>query len=204
MRRVLSLWFPRLPIDRIQRKDPSLRDVPFAFVAETGNRIVVQAANDKAQREGVRAGSVLADARAACPGLVTRPADLRADARLLRSLARWMERTSPLIAFDAPDGLFSDTTGTAHLFGGEVQMAGKIVSRLERLGIAVRAALADTPGAAWALARYGNGCTVVDPGATRAAIAPLPVAALRIELSCKSARNPSASRKSFASTSLPR
>jgi protein ImuB len=180
MRRVLSLWFPRLPIDRIERKELSLRDVPFAFVAETGNRIVLEAANDRARREGVRPGTVLADARAACPNLVTRTSEPRADARLLRNLARWMERTSPLIAFDAPDGLFSDTAGTANLFGGEVQMTGKIVNRLERLGLAVRAALADTPGAAWALARYGSGCTVVDQGANRAALAPLPMAALRI------------------------
>lgn len=180
MRRVLCVWFPRLAIDRIERREARLREVAFAFVTESGGRVLVGAANARAHTAGISAGMALADARAVCPQLVTRPAEPRADARLLRGLARWMERYSPLIAFDPPHGLFADTAGAAHLFGGETRMIAGIAGGLEELGITVRAALADTPGAAHALAHFGGGCTVVDPGAARAALAPLPVAALRV------------------------
>ena len=180
MRRVLSLWFPYLAIDRATRREPSLHEAPFAFSVAKAGRILLQSANARARAAGVAAGMPLTDARAVCPQLSTRPADSHANVRILKALARWMERYSPLIAFDAQDGLFADTSGGAHLFGGETMMLATLTGELKHFGITVRAALADTPGAAWALARYGNGCTIVDPGAQRAALAPLPVAALRI------------------------
>ncbi len=158
-----------------------MREAPFALIAESANRLLVHAANARAHREGVRAGMVLADARAICPQLLTRPAEPLADAKLIEALARLMERASPLVVIDGGDGLFLDVTGAAHLFGGETAMLGKLAGWLERLGFTVRLALADTPGAAWALAHYGGACTVIEPGANAVALAPLPVAALRID-----------------------
>jgi protein ImuB len=181
MRRVLCLWFPLLPIDRIERREAKLREVPFALVAESANRLLVHAANARAAREGVRDGMALADARAICPQLLTRPAEPLADAKLLVTLARLMERASPLVAIDGSDGLFLDMTGIAHLFGSETSMLGALARWIERQGFTVRMALADTPGAAWALAHHGGACTLIEPGANAVALAPLPVAALRID-----------------------
>lgn len=181
MRRVLCLWFPLLPIDRIERREARLREAPFALVAESANRLLVHAANARARREGVQAGMALADARAICPQLLTRPAAPLADAKLIEALARLMERASPMVAIDGGDGLFLDVTGVAHLFGGETSMLGTLAGWIERLGFTVRLALADTPGAAWALAHYGGPCTVIEPGANGVALAPLPVASLRID-----------------------
>ena len=157
-----------------------MREVPFALIAESANRLLVHAANARARREGVRAGAALADARAICPQLLTRPAEPLADAKLIEALARLMERASPMVALDGGDGIFLDVTGVAHLFGGETAMLGTLAGWIERLGFTVRLALADTPGAAWALAHYGGACTLVEHGANAVALAPLPVAALRI------------------------
>jgi protein ImuB len=180
MRRVLCLWFPLLPIERIERRKAKLREVPFALIAESANRLLVHAANACARRGGVRAGLALADARAICPPLLTRPAAPLADAKLIEALARLMERFSPMVAIDGGDGIFLDVTGVAHLFGGETAMLGTLAGWIERLGFTVRLALADTPGTAWALAHYGGACTLIEPGANAVALAPLPVAALRI------------------------
>ncbi len=49
-----------------------------------------------------------------------------------------------------------DVTGAAHLFGGEAKLLGEIERRLATQGFAVRAALASTPEAAWALAHFGD------------------------------------------------
>ncbi len=119
--------------------------------------------------------------------------------------------------FGGAAGILLDVTGCAHLFGntdsggtdsggtdsggtgsgggdsgGEMALLADLVTRLERLGFTARAALAETAGAAWAVARFaqpvpapspGSGdprWTVVPPGAGRAALASLAPAALRL------------------------
>src|SRR6185437_11087148 len=80
------------------------------------------------------------------------------------------------------DGLFLDMTGGAHLFGGEGAMLADLRGRLERAGVRARLAMADTPAAAWALARFSPAPDVVAPASrVREAIAALPVEALRLE-----------------------
>ena len=72
----------------------------------------------------------------------------------LLGLCRWLERYSPWVAPEAPDGLFLDVTGIPHLFGGEARMLAEMKSRLLHYGFTARASIAETIGAAWALARY--------------------------------------------------
>jgi len=128
---------------------------------------------------GLHAGMRLADARALRPDLRTAPADPGADRAALERLARWCTRYSPWTACDGADGILIDISGAAHLFGGEAAMLNNLAARLARMGIPARIAVADTAGAAIALARYGKG-GIAPPGALRTALADLPVAALRI------------------------
>lgn len=156
-----------------------------------GLRIV--AANPAARSGGIRPGLPLADAYAVLPELRALPADPAAEAKALDGLAAWCGRYTPWTAVDGEGpgpcpgagGLWLDITGCAHLFGGEAALLQDVLRRLERLGFTVRAALADTPGAAWAVARFGeldgNGLAVVPAGSLRAALVPLPVAALRLD-----------------------
>lgn len=122
-------------------------------------------------------------ARAQVRGLDIHPADLEGDHASLRRLAilaarRW----SPLTALTGSDGLFLDITATAHLFGGEEAMTRRIVRLLARAGFTARIAIADTAGAAWALARHaGESVTICRPEGHASALADLPAAALRID-----------------------
>ena len=90
-------------------------------------------------------------------------------------------RFSPAVAIDGLDGLFLDVEGVSHLWGGEAAMLDDLLVRLERWGAPARGAIADTPGAAWALARYAKGHTIALPGGQGPLLAPLPVAALRLD-----------------------
>ena len=77
-----------------------------------------------------------------------------ADLAALDRLALWaLRRYTPVVASDPSDGLVIDATGAAHLHGGETAMLADMVERLRAAGIAARAAMADTWGAAHALAR---------------------------------------------------
>ncbi|MDH3230179.1 MAG: DNA polymerase Y family protein [Alphaproteobacteria bacterium] len=181
-RRIVSLWFPRLATDRILRdRGPEPDARPLAAVIESGNRILLSGVTLAAERGGLAPGMTLADARAVAAHLVTVPADPRADAALLSRLARWAGRYTPIVALDGADGLFLDATGCTHLFGGEAAMLADMAARLEGLGFAVSGALADTPGAAWALARHGRQGGIAPPGGTARALEKLPVGALRLD-----------------------
>jgi protein ImuB len=181
-KRIVSIWFSRLATDRIQRRRGAQWAArPLAAVVEAGNRIMLAGVNRAAEQAGLTPGMTLADARAVAAHLATAPADAGAQAALLARLARWCGRYTPIAAPDGTDGLFLDITGCAHLFGGEADMLADMTGRLEAFGFAVAAALADTPGAAWALAHYGGSGAIAAPGGTARAIERLPVGALRLD-----------------------
>jgi protein ImuB len=158
MRRVVSVWLRQLQADLQQG-------------SSTGSGV------------GTRSGST--------PG---RPDETAS----LYQLSLWCLRYAPLVAPDPPDGLWIDITGCAHLFGGgavqgssgyrrwndsegEAALGADLLARLEQLGFAARLAIADTPGAAHAMARHGaEPCMIVPAGKGPEALAELPVAALRL------------------------
>jgi protein ImuB len=155
---------------------------PFVLVAASAGQQLVSAANAAAARIGIVPGMPLADARALHPALEVGAADIAGDAASLSRLAAWCGRYSPWTAPAGPDAIWLDVTGCAHLRGGEAALAAELVARLRRQGIEGRAAIADTPGAASAVARHGaEAVAVVPPGEIRKALAPLPVAGLRLD-----------------------
>ena len=113
---------------------------------------ILAAVNPAAAAKGIAAGMPLADALSFLPGLATRPAELAEDAAALRRLAEWCGRYSPWTAPDGIDGVKIEITGSAHLWGGEAELAADLSQRLARQGIVHRLAIADTLGAAWAVA----------------------------------------------------
>jgi protein ImuB len=154
---------------------------PLLTSHRVGNRLEIAAASPEAQALGLHPGMAVAQARALVPGLDVRDADPAADAALLQRLALFAARRwTPRAALSPPDGLVLDLTGVAHLFGGEERMCRRILAFCERAGFAARIAVAGTPGAAYALARFGGG-TLCPPDGEAAALAPLPLAALRVE-----------------------
>ncbi len=141
----------------------------------------VAAASPEALARGVRPGMDLAHARVLCPEAALAPHDPAADASALARLARWANAFSPRVGIDAPDGLLLDITGCAHLFGGEGAMLDRLCDGLAGTGATACAAIADTIGAAWAVARAGpTPREIVPPGQAYAALAALPPWSLRL------------------------
>lgn len=170
------MWFPRLASDRVLRARPV--EGPFALTLTQGNAERIYCLNAPAERLGLARGMTHADARAFCPDLVTRPATPDRDTRFLSVLRRWATRWCPWVGLEGEDGLVLDVTGATHLWGGESAMLAAMRAGLVRAGLGVRLGLADTRGAAWALAHFGEG--VASPGAGLDALGALPVAALRL------------------------
>jgi protein ImuB len=201
MRRVVSVCLPRWPTDRLRARtrpvgnshgapssaDPREGGDPIPFViASGGPQRVVTAIDAVAQAAGLRRGMALAHARAITPTLAVADSNPEGDAEGLRRLALWALRYSPMAAADPPDGLWIDVTGASHLRGGERPLLEDLVGRLAAMGLAARAASADTLAAAHAVARFGRAPIAVLPATAGGAVAlpeplpGLPIAALRL------------------------
>ena len=180
-KRFMAIWFCYLKTDWCIRRQPLLQQTAFVLAAPDHGRMVITAANNLAQTLGADQGMAVADARALIPSLQVLDDTPELSARLLTGIATWCIRYTPVVAIDLPAGLLLESTGCAHLWGGEAQYLAAIVQRLESFGYQVRAAIADTIGAAWAVARFGKENRIVESGKQLAALLSLPPVALRLE-----------------------
>jgi protein ImuB len=166
MSRIVSVWLPRWPILRFlaaQAIIPSGKlvdpDQPFVLAIAVAGGPRIAALNEAAEAVGLMLGESLADARAKASHIQVRAIDAAADDAALRRLALWATRYTPTASpwgeENRADGFFLDIEGAAHLFGGEEKLLADLSFRLERnFGLPARLAVADTPGAAWALSRF--------------------------------------------------
>ncbi|WP_341850181.1 Y-family DNA polymerase [Sphingomonas natans] len=156
---------------------------PTVLAAQAGQKQLVFAVCPAALALGLSPGMALTQARALIPDLRVRPADPAGDIGLLARLALHAARKwTPTASVCDSDGLWLDLTGTTHLFGGEERFCRRLLSFLRRFGLTGRIAIADTPGAAHALARFGSKAIEISvAGQATQAIARLPVDALRLE-----------------------
>jgi protein ImuB len=185
MRRVVSLYLPTWPTDRLRRrlgKDAPPAEAPVVLIGRSGSKRLVLAANDAARGLGIYPGSAAARAQAVAAELIIQDADLDGDREGLEKLALWaLKAFSPIVAPDPPDGLVIDATGAAHLKGGEAAYLKDLVRRLAEVGVAARAAMSGSWGSAHALARYAaNPTIIVDSADSGRAVAHLPTRALRL------------------------
>lgn len=170
------------------------------------------ALDETATRLGLSRGQALTDARAICPFIEVLAEDPDADCLLAEAIADCCDRYTPLVAVETSAslnalnmneyGLMLDITGCAGLFGGEKSLLGDLLARLFHQGFCATAAIAATPGAAWAISRYDpatrrgsspagqtdktgeidkTGDFIIPATATREALSPLPLAALRLD-----------------------
>ncbi|MEI7782578.1 MAG: DNA polymerase Y family protein, partial [Planctomycetota bacterium] len=228
MPRIMTIWLPRWPVQRRLLEKPQLRRVPvFVCRRERRGVMTVMAWAWAAPPRGSSAGSpgrarsspmikipegmslaegmavlALAHGSRACHIAAVDHDDPVADRTALEELARYCRRFAPLVALEdaeRPECLHVDVTGTAGFFGGEGPLVRTAVWTLAARGIHARAAIADTPAAAWAAAHHTDRLhanarrpthrhfsnqhwrwAVIPKGEQSVSLASLPAAALRL------------------------
>ncbi len=203
MKRIVSLWLPSFATDRLRRRLGSQAGSQARAPAEaaapliatvgsagtTGLRLVAVSA--AARGAGIAPGLPLAGAKAIRPDLDVRTHDGAADSRLLARLADWCGRYTPWTAIDPAStgagrlgggaGLWLDISGCAHLCGGEAALLADLVKCMTAFGFTAAAAVAETAGAAWAVARLARKPVSIVPASEVAArLRPLPIEGLRL------------------------
>lgn len=181
MSRMLAIYFPNLLCDYLATRKPELKDKVYVFTISKANRIMVTAASREAERQGVFASMVLADAKAVIPDILAFDDKVDFNKKLLIRIAKWAIRYSPTVAIDLPDGIILDTSGCSHLLGGEEKYLETILNKLQESGYHCRGAVSDTIGTSWAVARLGRKAPIIAPTQQYNALLNLPPLALRLE-----------------------
>lgn len=180
-KRFLSVSLPHLQADILARRQTDLRTRPVALAQRVRSRMQLCSVNKAAAVEGIYPGMTVADARSLVPSLEVVTEELPDISESLQSLAVWCQRFSPLAGIQAPDGLILDISGCSHLWGGEMAYQQHIEKRLLQGGFSASTAIADTIGAAWALARFAPQYSPLPPGEQERALRPLSIRALRLD-----------------------
>lgn len=143
-------------------------------VVLAANRVV--ATNAAARAEGIRVGHRRREAQARSPQVEVRAEDPAGEARAFEVVAAAVEAVTPRLELTRPGVASFLTRGPSRYFGGDRALVERVVALVAEVTPAVgRVGVADGPFAALRAARSG---VVVEPGASRAFLAPLPVTTL--------------------------
>lgn len=161
-RRILAVVLPELPNELATptaTKKEKRKKLPLAVVFDVDNdpisgTAIIDSVNAEAHRRGVRVGQTITEACVLVAELVVRRL---APEELSSALARVAEVAlgfGPTVAFEAPDTVWVDVTGSSHLLGGEAELGIELANRVRALGHVARVTIANGPLTARALARY--------------------------------------------------
>jgi len=154
-------------------------EVPVVLAREGAHGPVIHAVSDAARERGIVPGSRVVDVQAIYPDLHVETADVAGDTALLERLAVWARRWCPWTVAEA-GGIVLDTTGAAHLFGGEAGLLRDIGARFAMQGLRARLAMAPTRGAARMLARFGPDGVICGLDDVADVLVSLPIMALKL------------------------
>lgn len=173
---------------------------PLVLTRRVSSTVVVSYACPRAREVGIESDITLGEAHALLPGLLALDHEEHADRALLLQLAEWAAMFSPRVEPVFPAALLLDISGCRRLYTPRLlrarantspveigriadrRLAEQVVGALLRDGLHARAAVADTVGAAIAIAIASDAAlTIAADGQTSGYLAPLPPAALRID-----------------------
>lgn len=157
-------------------------DQPLVVISKSGSKRWISASDANALKLGLRIGMPASRAQAMVTNLAMIDANPVEDAVALKRLALWaLRQYSPVVGVDGTDGIVIDTEGADHLQGGEELLISGLVNMLHAKGLTAKAAVADTWGAAHAIARLTTETTTVVPiGGITQAVMGLPIHCLRL------------------------
>ncbi|MCA9133859.1 MAG: DNA polymerase Y family protein [Planctomycetales bacterium] len=167
--RVLCIWLPNWPIQRLGAAEPQLASGPLLLSTRDARRgLIVTAVNLAGRQAGIRPAMRLSEATALAASEI-REHDPQEDIDALCGLAEQAQQFSPLVGLEQLDKklwagrtlpqaecLLLDISGIARLFGGELALLQEIAYWLARQNYFGCLGLAGSVGTAWALANYGT------------------------------------------------
>src|SRR3954454_21438044 len=148
-KRFVAIWFRHLKTDWMIHHTPDLKKIPFVLALPDPGRMRITEVSALAKTHGIETGMVVADAKVILPSLQIFDDTAGLSEKLLKKIALWCIRYTPVASIDLPDGLILDVSGCTHLWGSEEDYLKDLTNKLKNFGYHIRVAMTDTIGAAW-------------------------------------------------------
>jgi protein ImuB len=189
-RRIAAVVLPLLASEVARASGSAPADRPLAVLIDAAPRDeaeaeaaarTIDAVDEAAHALGVRPGQRVSEASALTAGLVVARVAARAIEAALAGVADVATGLGPTVSIGAPDTVWVDVTGVAHLWGTEEALLRALEERVRGLGHRARGAIGDGPRIARALARFAahaGAPRIHAPGRGGEALARLPVRSL--------------------------
>jgi protein ImuB len=153
---------------------------------ELSARSGIAAVNSVAATFGIKVGQTIAEARARVAAIQVHTVTTEQVRRALERVAESVFKFGVTLSVEAPDTVWIDITGVAHLFGGEEELIAEVACTVRELGHSVRVVAADGARFSQACARFSSavrerGVLSVQDASVRSLIHELPIQALPVE-----------------------
>lgn len=181
--RFACLLVSDFPLAVVLRRDPTLLLEPVALAASVRENAAILAANGKATRAGVRIGSSVAQAHTLCPGLRVLVREPQRETEQAEQLLELLQNVTPLVEPEVPGVFTLEASGTERLYGGELQLAEKLIASFKGQGYPVQVGIGGSKFvarvAAMVSGRQRHTCVPTD--STREFLEPLPLSHLELD-----------------------
>jgi protein ImuB len=153
---------------------------------ELSARSGIAAVNSVAASFGVKVGQTIAEARARVAAIQVHTVTTEQVRRALERVAESVFKFGVTLSVEAPDTVWIDITGVAHLFGGEEELIAEVACTVRELGHSVRVVAADGSRLSQACARFScavreRGVLSVQDTSVLSLIHEMPIQALPVE-----------------------
>gem|GEM_PF-4474546 len=160
------------------KREEELRSEEEDQLRPTDRLLVVSRLAEKA---GVRPGQTVTEALALLADLRVEALEMEVVQTRLRAIAEVASSYGTVVCWQAPDTVWVNTSGCAHLFGGEQSLAEQLQEQVRFLGHVARVVIADGPKVAQAVGRFGESRSTTLVNDPEAAMSELPLTALGLD-----------------------
>ena len=161
--RFASIWFPQLPLETILSKEPLLDSLPLVVSFSEGEEIICT--NGLAKKLNICAGMSTKETLTLNPHVISKTVQHSDLKKKLIKLFSFTYQFTPLIRLDGYDSLMLDITGCEKFTGKEEDFIHQLTTHFSKINILSIIGIAETQGAAWAIARFQNSSNQKQPRA---------------------------------------
>ncbi len=181
-KRVAAVLIPRFATALFCRENPTWLLESVVLVEDDTDTAAIIEVNGKAAKTGITVGMTAAQGVMLCPGLIRVTHDSKREQQETTKICDLLRRVVPQINAVGSGCFVTESEGFEHLYGGETQLAQRLIEAVKSYGLPVQIGIADNQFAAKVAAEISRGftCTIVPSGRTHSFIQPLPVKHLPI------------------------
>jgi len=164
-KRVAVVLIPRFTIALLGRENPTWLLEAVALVEDDSETATILEVNGKATKSGVTVGITIAQGEMLCPGLIRVLHDRQREEEATAKICELLRQIASAVKTAGSGCFVAEAEGFEHLYGGESQLAQRLVDVVKTYGLPVQVGIADNQFVAKVAAEISRGytCTIVPP-----------------------------------------